>query len=135
MVADENAGAEHIAQSAVELHGIQSAALFVLRPGSSVLELAAAAGIDGQALERLVDAVRNPQHPVSRTLADAVASYDVRPTAPGGPALRSHLPLLDPGADRLRATGVLAVAHEESLPTATRGTLERLASAAATLQH
>ena len=104
-----------VARSAVAVEGIESAAVFVLRPGSSDLELAGAAGIEGPALEGLTAAVRNPEHPINRGLADDGPTFDVRPMAPGGPALRSHLPLIAMRDERRVAVGVLAVAHEGSL--------------------
>lgn len=118
-------------RSAVDQVGIRSAVLFVLRPGSFVLELAAAAGIDGPALEGLTAAVRNPDHPISRTIVDEATTYDVRPTAPGGPALRSHLPLVASHAGRRTVVGVLAVAHQDRLTPETRRVLAILADTAA----
>jgi hypothetical protein len=56
------------------------------------LELAAFVGLADSAVAELVAAVRNPAHPIMRTLAEPAASFDVRPMNPGGPALRSHLP-------------------------------------------
>jgi hypothetical protein len=53
---NDNEG-QHIAQSAVELEEVASAVVFVLRPGSPGLELTAAAGVEGPALERLAAAV------------------------------------------------------------------------------
>jgi hypothetical protein len=85
--------AQDLARRAVELDGIASAAIFVAPPGARSLELAAAAGIGGPALDRLVESVRDPEHPIARAAADGKASYDELPTAPGGPALRSHLPV------------------------------------------
>jgi hypothetical protein len=111
-----------ITRAAVELPGIASAAIFVARPGSSKLAVAAAAGIDGLALDGLVAAVQNPDHPIVRALTDVGPTFDVRPLNPGGPALRSHLPLA--------GLGVLAVSHETSLSADARRTLQDLASSA-----
>ena len=97
-----------------------------------VLEALVSPAGDGPPLERLVDAVRNPAHPIRRTVVDQIAGFDVQPTAPGGPALRSHLPLgrdHEPGT----ATGVLAVAHERMLDSNARRLLEGLADAAGEL--
>ena len=128
MVSPPHADFEHVVRAAVELDGIESAVVFVLRSGASDLALAAAAGIDGPPLDRLSDAVRNPAHPIARTITDGRASFDVLPTAPGGPTLRSHLPI---GVDRGAAHGaVLAVAHDQPLGPETRQLLERLATLA-----
>jgi GAF domain len=116
-----------IVMSAVALDGIESAAVFVLRPGSSELRLAAAAGVEGPPLEGLKTAVRNPAHPIARTVVDGFATFDAVPMAPGGPALRSHLPLTH---DDGTVVGVLAVAHDQSLDAETRESLERLAGTA-----
>ena len=48
--------------------------------------------------------VRDPAHPIARTLVDGFATFDVKPMAPGGPALRSHLPLFGQGGERRVAT-------------------------------
>jgi hypothetical protein len=127
MAPEDNGEHRRIIRSALELDEVESAVVFVRRPGSSVLELSAAEGISGPALEGLASAVANPNHPITRALADEQATYDVTPTAPGGPSLRSHLPLInDPGAGR-EAIGVLAVAHDRSLSAESRQALETLA--------
>jgi hypothetical protein len=113
---------DDIARAAVEVPGIASAAIFVARPGSSTLELGAAAGIEGPALDGLVAAVKRPDHPIARALTDVGPTFDVQPMNPGGPSLRSHLPLA--------GRGVLAVSHETSLSADARRTLQDLASSA-----
>jgi hypothetical protein len=120
-----------VAESAIQLTDAESAAIFVIPPDSTELELAAAAGIEGPPLDRLAAAVHNPEHPIAQTAADASASFDVTPTAPGGPALRSHMPLLVAGAGMPEVVGVLAVAHEDSLNAEARRTLGELAARAA----
>jgi len=117
---------------AIALPGVESAAIFVASP-SGDLELGASIGVIGPALERLIEAVQNPGHPIARTVADGVASFDVAPIAPGGPTLRSHLPLLIGAADpaRRRVIGVLAVAHDRPLDGEARAALQDLALAAA----
>jgi GAF domain-containing protein len=107
--------------------GMASAAVFVVRRDGS-LELAAAIGLGDPAA--LATAVRNPQHPVARTATERTMGYDVQPTAPGGPALRSHLPLVvgdEPGV----VLGVLAVAHDRPTDASTRAILEAVADLAA----
>ncbi|HLX35440.1 MAG TPA: hypothetical protein VKR30_09410 [Candidatus Limnocylindrales bacterium] len=105
---------DDVAQSALAVPGIQSVAIFARRAGASGLDLVGSAGIGGPPLDNLVAAVQNPAHPVARALDDLGPSFDVRPMNPGGPALRSHLPL--------GGLGVLAVAHEPSLTPEARST-------------
>jgi hypothetical protein len=106
--------------------------IFSAPRGSTALELVAAAGIEGPALRGLAAAVRSPGHPISRTFRDEAAAYDVEPTAPGGPALRSHLPLVA-HAGLHTVNGVMAVAHQHSLDADARRALEGLADTAAAL--
>lgn len=113
---------EEIARAALAVPAIESAAIFVARLGTSDLELAAAAGIEAQALDGLVAAVRNPAHPIALAMTDAGPTFDVPPMNPGGPTLRSHL--------SLGGLGVLAVAHDTALSTEARRELERLAASA-----
>lgn len=111
--------------------GVESAAIFMLPAAGGPLRLAAAAGVDGVPLQRLVEAVKSPEHPIARTLADGFATFDVRPTAPGGPALRSHLPIVRVAGSGGRPVGVLAVAHDAPLGETARRRLENLATSAA----
>lgn len=120
-----------IVRSAIERPEIASAAIFVLPPGATILELGAAAGIEGPALDGLAAAVRNPAHPIARSLADSIPSFNVPPVARGGPALRSHVPVLAQGGRRRTAIGVLAVAHETPLDAPTQRFLVELADQAA----
>ena len=119
---------EEIARRALAVSGVQSAAIFFVPPGTSAPQLATAAGIAGPALDDLVAAVRNPDHPVTRALTDEGPTFDVLPMAPGGPKLRSHLPLV---SDRGEIVGVLAVAHDLPLGDEQRADLIELAGYAA----
>jgi hypothetical protein len=114
---------DSIVQAALGIDGIESAAIFVPRQGGLGLDLVAAAGIEGPPLDGLVAAVQDRSHPVARAVSDPGSTFDVRPMNPGGPALRSHLPL--------GGLGVLAVAHDPSLGPEARSELERLAASAA----
>jgi hypothetical protein len=111
--------------------GVVSAVIFTVPAAGGPLRLAAAAGVDGLPLQRLVEAVRSPEHPIARTLADGFATFDVRPTAPGGPALRSHLPIARAAGSGGRPFGVLAVAHDAPLGETARRRLDDLATSAA----
>jgi hypothetical protein len=131
MARSDDADLAAVVRSAVSDADVESAALFVVSPGAGDLELVAAAGIEGPARNGLIAAVRNPAHPINRTLTDDGPTFDVRPMNPGGPALRSHLPLVAIRDGRSGVVGVLAVAHKSALSAAQRATLLGLAEAAA----
>lgn len=131
MVQQDDGGLGDIVRSAVTEEGIESAAIFVAGPGSTDLRLAAVAGIEGPALDRLAAAVRDPAHPIARTMTDDGPTFDVRPMAPGGPALRSHVPIVAERQGRRIVVGVLAVAHDHVLTAAVREGLIRLTVIAA----
>ena len=116
---------DRVAQAALNVGDVESAAIFRRRDTSSPLALAGAAGIEGPPLDGLVAAVENPLHPITRAADDAGPTFDVQPMNPGGPALRSHLPL--------GGLGVLAVAHNASLGADARAALEQLAATATEL--
>jgi uncharacterized damage-inducible protein DinB len=120
----ESNGAAETARAALKIADIESAAVFVAVPPAGTLALVAAAGIQGPPLAGLVAAVQNPEHPVARAVHDSGPSFDVEPMNPGGPALRSHLPLAS--GDTL---GVLAVAHDKPLDENARAALTKLAAA------
>lgn len=128
MIHERDRQLDWVAQEAVMVPGIESAAIFVALPGTDTLRLVAAAGIDGPALENLVAAVQDPTHPVARALGDDGPTFDVYPVNPGGPALRSHLPF---GGDSGAKVGVLAVAHDISLDDVQRRQLMLLTERAA----
>jgi hypothetical protein len=110
---------------------IASAAIFVVAPGMTALRLQAAAGIEGRALEGLTAAVAHPDHPVARSFNDRAPTFDVLPVNPGGPRLRSHLPLVAVRNATASVVGVLAVAHDEPLGDEERTRLIGLAQRAA----
>jgi hypothetical protein len=102
-----------VARDALTIGDVQSAAIFVVGTAGA-LELAAAAGIDGAPLAGLVAAVQQAGHPVARAVHDPGPTFDVTPMNPGGPSLRSHLPLRAEG-EPSRTLGVLALAHDQPL--------------------
>jgi GNAT superfamily N-acetyltransferase len=122
-----------VADAAIAIGDIQSAAIFLVPAGSTTLELAAASGIDGPALDGLVNAVRDPAHPVARARTDDGPTFDMPPMNPGGPRLRSHLPLALHHDGARWVMGVLAVAHDTPLDEDQRRRLIELADAAAEL--
>jgi hypothetical protein len=122
-----------LARSGLAIPGVVSVAVFIRPEGSSGLQLAAAAGIEGEPLRRLAAAVADPSHPVARTLHDLAPTFDVLPIAPGGPALRSHVPILVARDGRVTGVGVLAVAHHQVLGASAREALELLAARAGDL--
>ncbi len=91
---------------------IASAAIFSLGSPGAALEQVATLRLGAAAAAGLAAAVRSPAHPVARAATGDSSSFDVRPTAPGGPALRSHVPLVAMRDGTLAVVGVLAVAHD-----------------------
>ena len=91
------------------------------------LEIAATYGLDAAATAGLAAACQNPDHPIARTFATPTPTFDVLPTRPGGPALRSHVPLAVDREGTEILVGVLALAHDRPLAPAARPVL--LASA------
>ena len=110
---------------------IGSAAVVVPGGSSDGLEIAASIGLDTDAATRLTDAMRAPGHPIARTLATPVATYDVTPMNPGGPALRSHLPLVVRRGGTDRVVGVLALAYDRPIDADLRPVIEAVADLAA----
>ncbi len=110
---------------------IGSAAVIVPGGSSDGLEIAASIGLGDAAANGLTAAMRDPGHPIVRTFRSPVATYDVAPLNPGGPALRSHLPLIvrRDGADRV--VGVLALAYDRPIDADARPVLEAVADLAA----
>jgi hypothetical protein len=95
------------------------------------LEIVSSVGLEGAARTGLAAAMQDPHHPIARTSATAEAGFDVQPTAPGGPALRSHLPLVVTRGGTRTVLGVLALAHERPIPPALRPILQAGADLAA----
>jgi len=122
---------EEIARESLTIADIASSAIFRVGAAGS-LELVAAAGIEGPPLDGLVAAVQNPAHPVARAASDPGPTFDVRPMNPGGPPLRSHLPLRTSAAGG-ETHGVLALAHQSPLGEAERAQVTELAARAASL--
>jgi hypothetical protein len=118
---------DDVALAALAVGDVQSAVIFTVAPGSGALVLAAAAGLEGPPLDGLVAAIRDPAHPVARALTDDAPTFDVLPMNPGGPRLRSHLPLRV-GGDTV---GVMALAHQSATTDEQRDELIALADRAA----
>jgi hypothetical protein len=115
--------AEHLA--------VESAAILVPIEGQDRLGIAASIGLSDSAAAGLTAAVANPGHPIARTYATPIASFDVLPTAPGGPALRTHVPLVVTRGGSEIVLGVLALAHEQPIDPAMRPNLQAGADLAA----
>jgi hypothetical protein len=122
---------DDLARSAIAVEGIESAVVFTVRPTGD-LGLGGAAGVEGAPLDALVAAVRNPAHPITRTLADGTA-WNVTPMAPGGPRLRSHVAIATGRAGSAIPVGVLALAHDADVSAEARRRLEAIADTAADL--
>ena len=109
---------------------VESAVIVVLE-GPAGLKIIASVGLPDPAVAGLAEALRNPAHPIARTVGDPVPSFDVLPTNPGGPALRSHLPLTVTRGGSDTVLGVLALAHHRPLDAGSRQLLEATADLAA----
>jgi hypothetical protein len=111
--------------------GMASAGIFAVADGDGPLRVLAVSGLSKEGAAGLAAAVGNPDHPIARTAADPVPTFDVAPTAPGGPALRGHLPLVVHRDGRDRTVGVLALAYEDPIAEQARGILLAMADLAA----
>ena len=111
--------------------GAGSGAILVADGQTSELRIVASLGLDADAAAGLTAAVRNPAHAVARTFATGETGFDVLPRAPGGPALRSHLPLIVERDGTERVVGVLALAHDRPIEPELRPILVGVADLAA----
>jgi GAF domain-containing protein len=110
---------------------IESAVIVLVDGGPDHLAIVASAGLGEAARAGLANAIANPAHPIVRTLADPVSTFDVLPMNPGGPALRSHLPLTIRRSGGDAVLGVLALAHEGSTGAEERQLIQAAADLAA----
>ena len=116
--------------------GVQSAAIVIPGERPDEPQIVATFGLDDGARAGLTEAMRRPTHPVTRTFGELTPTYDVTPTVPGGPALRSHLPLVVTRAGTASVLGVLALAHDDPIDPATKPILEATAGlAAVAIEH
>lgn len=99
---------------------IGSVAVFAMNERLARLEVVASSGLDDVTAAALGAAVANPAHPVARAMSDPEPSFDVSPTAPGGPSLRSHLPLIVTRDGSDTPLGVLALAYDRPASPETR---------------
>ena len=129
--AEPEPGLEALLRVVAEELGIESAVIVVPSGPSGHLAIVAAHGLGVPAEAGLTAALRNPDHPVARTLRDPVASFDVPPSQPGGPALRSHLPVTVTRAGTVQVLGVLALAHHAPMGAGSRRSLGAVADLAA----
>lgn len=110
---------------------VQSGAIVIVPGPDEPVEIVATFGLDEAATAGLLEAMRNPAHPIVRTARFPEATFDVRPTVPGGPALRSHLPLTVTRGRAERLVGVLAIAHDRPIDSGARPLLQAAADLAA----
>jgi len=108
-----------------------SAVIVIVGGRGDGLQIATSFELGDAARAGLAAAMQNPNHPIARTAATGEAGFDVRPTAPGGPALRSHLPLVVTRGGSRTVLGVLALAHERPIPPSLRPILQAGADLAA----
>ena len=112
-----------------DVEDVASAAI-VIAGRDGALEIAASFGLDDAAAAGLTEAIARPTHPIARTMHETTPTFDVLPTAPGGPALRSHLPLVVTRGGTDSVLGVLALAHDEPIDPAMRPVLQAVADLA-----
>ena len=110
---------------------VGSAAIVARRGDGEGVEIIASFGLDERAAAGLSEAIARPTHPIARTFAEPTASYDLTPVNPGGPKLRSHLPLIVTRDGSEKLVGVLALAHEDPIDAEDRPVLEAVADLAA----
>jgi hypothetical protein len=120
-----------LVELAVEQLAVESAVIVAAGRGFGEPAIAAGAGLGEAAAAGLTVALRNPDHPIRRTLADGLVTFDVAPMNPGGPALRSHLPLVIARDGQDAILGVLALAHHVAIPLDRRPLVEAIADLAA----
>ena len=99
---------------------VESAVIMIVTKEPDRLAIAASIGLGDAAIAGLAAAVGDPGHPIAMTVTTPVSRFDVSPTRPGGPALRSHLPLIvrRDGSDIV--LDVLALAHDRPIDPAMR---------------
>jgi GAF domain-containing protein len=110
---------------------VGSAAIVAKRGDGAGLEIVASFGLGESAAAGLSEAIARPTHPIARTFAEPTPTYDVTPVNPGGPKLRSHLPLIVTRGGSENVVGVLALAHEDPIDADARPVLESVADLAA----
>lgn len=111
--------------------GAGSGAILIADETTNELRIVASVGLEPDTAAGLTAAVRNPAHAVARTFASAETGFDVLPGAPGGPALRSHLPLIVERDGAQHVVGVLALAHDAPIEAALRPIAAAVADLAA----
>ncbi|HTG40403.1 MAG TPA: GAF domain-containing protein [Methylomirabilota bacterium] len=127
---DPGQGLDNLLAVIAEQLDVESAVIVVV-DAPDQLRIVASTGLAEPAIAGLAEALRNPAHPIARTVGDPGPSFDVLPTAPGGPALRSHLPLAVARGSSETVLGVLALAHHRPLDAESRQLLEAAADLAA----
>jgi GAF domain-containing protein len=127
---DPGQGLDNLLAVIAEQLDVESAVM-VMVDAPERLRIVASTGLAEPAIAALTEALRNPAHPIARTVGDPGPSFDVLPTAPGGPALRSHLPLAVTRGGSESVLGVLALAHHRPLDADSRELLQAAADLAA----
>jgi GAF domain-containing protein len=117
--------------SIAEPFEIASAAIVIATGQRDGLEIVATFGLNAAAAAGLAEAIGRPTHPIARTYREPTPTFDVAPTVPGGPALRSHLPLVVTRGGADNVLGVLALAHDRPIHADVRPILEAVADLAA----
>jgi hypothetical protein len=111
--------------------GSGSGAIVVREGAAGPIRIVASVGLDEAGAAGLVGAINRPGHPVARTFDELTPTFDVPPMNPGGPALRSHLPLVVARDGEKTVVGVLALAHDDPMSPDMRERVQDDASLAA----
>jgi GAF domain-containing protein len=119
-----------LAATAEELD-VESAVIVIVERPAGRLAIAASFGLGEAPTAALAEAIRDPDHPIARTARDPAPAFDVLPTRPGGPALRSHVALTVTRDGTMTVLGVLALAHQRPTAEANRSLIEAIADLAA----
>jgi GAF domain-containing protein len=127
----DDLGLVNLLQVMTEQLDVESAVIVAADGGPDQLAIVASSGLADPALAGLTAALQNPGHPIVRTLDEPDPSFDVVPSQPGGPALRSHLPLRVTRDGQTRVLGVLALAHHRPIDPEPRRLIEATADLAA----
>lgn len=119
---------EAILREIVPARDVESAVVVVPDGSNGGVSIAASVGLPEVAVAGLAAAMRDPDHPVVRTVREPVAAFDVLPTRPGGPELRAHVPLTLTRDGHAEVVGALALAYQRSLGDVARSEIEAAAA-------
>jgi GAF domain-containing protein len=110
---------------------VESGVIVIEDAQRSGLQVAASFGLDERAAAGLAEVIRRGEHPIAKAFGNPTPAFDFQPAAPGGPALRSHVPLTVTRGGTDSVLGILALAHERPIEPDSRLIIEAAADLAA----